>query len=312
MPPVLRAGIISIPPPPLLAQCRTVLFFDKPIVFALNSLKPVPFALWELLIETLPDLSPFLTQIDSVVPNEIHLFFLTETVPFGMVLARSYQIRSVYRMGRGECRWAINCYWDIGLVEFERDGVDGWILAGSDRGGGGGDDDNGGDMVLAMIQTDLSFWKMLRGTPLQNLERSRETALQVFRLFKELLEDQNGTDDIESKKKLKGGPLFKLNEILNAKQCAGLGESDRAAINNRKVAEPSPTLSISSYYREHKGHVRHDGPSNRADGVISNVEGDLIECLKRCDNLNSTCFVRVKIFLALAGTVKRKDFGLRI
>lgn len=66
---------LAISHTPLFPKRRTLLLLDEPVEFALDTLEPTPLATGELLVETLADFLPLLTQVDPVVPDEVHFFF---------------------------------------------------------------------------------------------------------------------------------------------------------------------------------------------------------------------------------------------
>lgn len=63
-------------PASLLSQCWAFLLFDEAIVFALNPLETVSRAVGKLSVETFTNVSPLLTKINPMVPDEVHLFFV--------------------------------------------------------------------------------------------------------------------------------------------------------------------------------------------------------------------------------------------
>ena len=60
----------------LVSQCGTLFLPDEAVELALDALKATPWPVGELGVKALAHLPPFLPQIDSVVPDEVHLFFL--------------------------------------------------------------------------------------------------------------------------------------------------------------------------------------------------------------------------------------------
>jgi hypothetical protein len=67
---------LAIPHTPLLPQCRTFLLLNEAIKLALNTLEAASLAVRELPIESVADLLPHLTQINAMVPDEVHFLFL--------------------------------------------------------------------------------------------------------------------------------------------------------------------------------------------------------------------------------------------
>ena len=67
---------LPIPHTPLLPQSGTLLLLNEAIKLALDTLEASSLAVRELTIESLTDLLPLLTQIDTVVPDKVHFLFL--------------------------------------------------------------------------------------------------------------------------------------------------------------------------------------------------------------------------------------------
>lgn len=66
---------LSVTHPPLFPQCRALLLLDETVEFALDALEAAPLTGGELSVETLPYLLPLLTEVNAVVPYEVHLLF---------------------------------------------------------------------------------------------------------------------------------------------------------------------------------------------------------------------------------------------
>ena len=67
---------LPIPHTPLLPQSRTLLLLNEAVKLALDTLETASLTTRELAIEGLADLLPLLTQVDAVVPDEVHFLFL--------------------------------------------------------------------------------------------------------------------------------------------------------------------------------------------------------------------------------------------
>lgn len=66
---------LPIPHTPLLPQGGTLLLLNEAIKLALDTLETASLTVRELVIESLTDLLPLLTQIDTVVPDKVHFLF---------------------------------------------------------------------------------------------------------------------------------------------------------------------------------------------------------------------------------------------
>lgn len=66
---------LSIPQTPLLPQSRALLLLNEAVKLALDTLETASLAIRELTIESLADVLPLLTQINAVVPDEVHFLF---------------------------------------------------------------------------------------------------------------------------------------------------------------------------------------------------------------------------------------------
>jgi hypothetical protein len=66
---------LAIPHSTPLAQRGAFLLLDESVELALNTLKPAPLAVGKLAVEVLAHVLPLLAEVDSVVPDEVHLFF---------------------------------------------------------------------------------------------------------------------------------------------------------------------------------------------------------------------------------------------